>query len=69
MGNVEGLWVPGPLGQYFGKIRFIEKPGKQDQGISMWLNVVLTAYPEVKVQGPDLVRVVGIVVGPSGSLF
>ena len=27
----------------------------------MWLKVVLTAYPEVKVQGPDLVRVVGIV--------
>ena len=23
------LWVPGPRGQYSGKIRFIEKPGVQ----------------------------------------
>ena len=26
------LWVPGPLDQYSGKIRFIEKPGVQDAG-------------------------------------
>ena len=29
-------------GQYLGKIRFIEKPGVQDEGVAMWLNVVLT---------------------------
>ena len=26
------LWVPGPRGQYSGKIRFIEKPRVQDYG-------------------------------------
>ena len=26
------LWVPDPWGQYSGKIRFIEKPGVQDEG-------------------------------------
>ena len=26
------LWVPGPRGQYSGKIRFIEKPAVQDKG-------------------------------------
>ena len=31
-----------PRGQYSGKIRFIEKPGVQDEGVAMWLNVVLT---------------------------
>ena len=37
------LWVPGPAGQYSGKIRFIEKPGVEDEGgVAMWLNVVLT---------------------------
>ena len=36
------LWVLGPRGQYSGKIRFIEKPGIQDEGVSMWLNVGLT---------------------------
>ena len=59
------LWVPGPRSQYSGKNRFIgEKPGVQDEGVAMWLNVVLTprvAYPEVNVQVRDLVRVVGIV--------
>ena len=46
------LWAPGPRGQYSGKIRFIEKSGVQDEGVAMWLNVVLTprvAYPEVNV--------------------
>ena len=58
------LWKPGPRGQYSGKMRFIEKPGVQEEGVAMWLNVVLTlrvAYPEVNVQVRDLVRVVGIV--------
>ena len=35
------LWVPGPRGQYSGKNCFIEKPGIQDEGVAMWLNVVL----------------------------
>ena len=26
------LWVPGPRGQYSGKIRFIEKRGVKDEG-------------------------------------
>ena len=37
------LWVPGPRGQYSGKIRFIKKPGVQDQGVASCLNVVLPA--------------------------
>ena len=32
----------GGRGQYSGKNRFIEKPGVQDEGVAMWLNVVLT---------------------------
>ena len=34
----------GPDGSVFGEIRFIEKPGVQDErgGVAMWLNVVLT---------------------------
>ena len=48
------LWVPGPRGQYSGKIRFIEKLGVQDEGVAIWLNVVLVAYPEVKLQVRDL---------------
>ena len=56
----------GSVGSVFGRIRFIEKPGVQDEGFAMWLNVVLNdrriAYSEVKVQVRDLVRVVGIVV-------
>ena len=36
------LWVPGPRGQYLGKIHFIEKSGVQDEGVAMWLNKVLT---------------------------
>ena len=35
--------------QYSGKIRFIEKSGVQDEGVFMWLNIVLNepriAYP------------------------
>ena len=36
------LWVPGPRSQYWRKIRFIEKPGIQDERIDMCLYVVLT---------------------------
>ena len=58
------LWVPGPWGQYMGKIRFIEKPGVQDLGghqVAKRSSDPRTAYPEVKVQDRDLVRVVGTV--------
>ena len=34
--------VPGPRGQYSVKICFIEKPRVQDEGVAMWLNVVMT---------------------------
>ena len=47
------------MGQYSGKVRFIEKPGVQDVVVAMWQNVIL--YPEVKVQVRELLRVVGIV--------
>ena len=36
------LWVPGPLGQYSGKIHFIDKPWVQTRWVAIWLNVVLT---------------------------
>ena len=39
------LWVPGPRGQYSGKICFIDKAVVQVRGrggVAMWLNVVLT---------------------------
>ena len=58
------LWVPGPRGQYSGKIRFIEKPGVQDEGgrhVAKRSSDPRVAYPEVNVQVWDLVRVVGIV--------
>ena len=29
------LWLPDPRGQYSGTIRFIEKPGVQDEGVAM----------------------------------
>ena len=59
-----GLWVPGPRGQYSGKIRFIEKRGVQVEGgrqVAKHSSDPRQAYPEVKLQGRDLVRVVGIV--------
>ena len=49
--------------QYSGKIRFIEKPGIQDEGdlyVAKRSSDCQVACPEVKVQGSDLVRVVGI---------
>ena len=58
------LWVPGPAGQYSGKIRFIEKPGVQDEGgrhVVKRSSDPRVAHPDVKVQVRDLVRVVGIV--------
>ena len=64
------LWVPGPRGQYSGKIRFIEKPGVQDEWgryVAKHSSDPRVAYPEVNVQVRDLVRVVGIVV-PFASL-
>ena len=58
------LWVRSPVGQYSGKIRFIEKPGVQDEGGRHAVkrsSDPRVARPKVKVQIRDLVRVVGIV--------
>ena len=58
------LWVPGPWGQYSGKIRFIKKHGVQDEvnrHVAKRSSDPRQAYPEVNLQGRDLVRVVGIV--------
>ena len=54
----------GPVGSVFGENSFYLETRVGDEGVAMWLNVVLTppvAYPEVKVQVRDLVRAVGIV--------
>ena len=63
MGIVEGSC--GYRGQYSGKIRFIEKPGVQDEGggrhVAKHSSNPRVAFPEVNVQVRDLVRVVGIV--------
>ena len=60
------LWVADTRSQYFGNIRFkfIEKPGVQGKGgchMAKRSFGPLIAYPEVKVQVLDLVRVVGII--------
>ena len=58
------LWVPDLWGQYSEKIRFIEKRRVQDEGgrhVAKNSSDPRQAYPEVKLQGRDLVRVVGIV--------
>ena len=58
------LWVPGPAGQFSGKIRFIEKPGVEDEGgrhVVKRSSDPWVAHPDVKVQVRDLVRVVCIV--------
>ena len=63
------LWVPGPWGQYSGKILLIEKPGVQDYGsrhVAKRSSDPRVAYPEVKVHLRDLVRVVRIVARGSG---
>ena len=57
------LQVPGSWGQYSGKMRFIEKPRVQDEGVrhvAKRSSDTRVAYPEVKVQVRDLVRVVNI---------
>ena len=56
--------MPDPRGQYSGKIRFIEKPGVQDEGgrhVAKCSSDPRVAYPEVNVQARDLVRGVDIV--------
>ena len=68
------LWVPGPRVQYSGKIRFVEKPGVQDykgRHVAQRSSDPRVAYPEVKVQVRDLVRVMGIVASCAqrGSVF
>ena len=41
------LWVPGPRGQYSGKIRFIENPGVKDE-LGKRTSDTRGAYPEVR---------------------
>ena len=58
------LWVPSPVGQYSGKIHYIEKTGVQDEGgrhVVKRCSDPRVAHIEVKVQVRDLVRVVRIV--------
>ena len=60
-------------GQYSGKIRFIEKPGVEDEEsrhVVKRSSDPRVAHPDVKVQVRDLVRVVGIVAhfAPMGSV-
>ena len=58
------LWVPGPWGQYSGKIRLIKKHGVRDEvsrHVAKRNSDPRQAYPEVNLQGRGLVRVVGIV--------
>ena len=56
----------GPADPYSGKLRFIEKPGLQDEGgggrhVAIRCSDPRLAYPKVKLQRRDLVRVVGVV--------
>ena len=56
--------VPCPWGQFLQKFRFIEKYGVQDMGcrhVAKRSADLRQAYPEVKLQGRDIVRVVGII--------
>ena len=60
--------------QYSGKICFIEKPGVHDKGgrhVAKRSSDPRVAFPEVKVQVGNLVRVVDIVApfAPRGSVF
>ena len=58
------LWVPGPRGQYSGKIRFTEKLGVKDEGgrhVAKRSSDPRVAYTGVKLQVRDLVQIVGIV--------
>ena len=65
MGIVEGFCGYRARGVSIrGKIRFIEKPGVQDEGglyVAKHSSDPRVAYPEVNVQVRDLARVVGIV--------
>ena len=58
-----------PVGSVFGEIRFIEKRGVQDERgrYVAKRSDSRKAYPEVKLQGRDLVQVVGSV-APFASL-
>ena len=54
----------GPVGSVFGKNSFFEKHWVQEEGcrhVAKWSSEPRQDYPEVKLQGRDLVRVVGIV--------
>ena len=56
------LCVTSPRGQYSGKIRFIEKLVVQDERsrhVPKCRSVPRQAYSEVKLQGRDIVRVLG----------
>ena len=56
-----------PRGSVFGKIGFIEKPGVPDEGgrhLSKRSSDPRVAYPEVKFQVRDLVRVLSSVAPP-----
>ena len=58
------LWEPSPRGQYSGKNLFIEKYVVQDEGVrhvAKYSSYPRQAYSEVKLQGLDLVRLVGVV--------
>ena len=58
------LWVPNPWGQYSGKIRFIKEHRVEDEvgrHVDKCSSDPRQAYPEVKLQGRDLVRLEGIV--------
>ena len=58
------LLVPGPWGQYSGTIRCIKKRGVQNEvgyHVDKRSSDPRQAYPEVKLQRRELVRVVGIV--------
>ena len=60
------LRVPSSRGKYSGKIRFIEKPGVQDE-VGNRTSDTRVAYPEVKVQVRDLAQIVGIVAQLTGG--
>ena len=52
------MWVPGPRGQFSGKIRFIEErvvQGEGDWSVAKRSSDPRQAYPEVEFQGRDLV--------------
>ena len=64
------LWIPGPQCQCFGKFQFIEIFEEQDEGVAMWLNVVLIPTQQRKAKGESCKSQerdrVGTVEGSSG---